>query len=504
MIKEFLTIGSEVSWMKLAGLLMVYILVPGTITQALVHLAIQHYGPLSKRRVYQAEFHAGQLWSEWKTSALTVLVDISVFATALKLYWPYLNPQNTLATFIFGAVWFELAFYFSHRAMHTKRFWWIHKHHHESKVTSPFTSTTFGALERLWLWGVTAVGYAAFAMFVPLSFNGVVLFLLLNYSYNVVLHSNVEFLPPWISQSKLLFWVGFPYYHSMHHARVSANFGGGVRIYDMIFGTEFSDHREVQRRAWEGKGLTRLMEKGRIEKPAVAPHDPELLNQVASLEIALTQVAPKAGPFHASYIYEVPYIKTWLEVELNGLAFATPVELSTRLSSLSENWYFKRAESVFGPMNFAALCNLESRGLMREKDLCFSLAGKVKTYPSDLPASNILPISQRKIHVNRREPRAQFQCAIALRDEAGTVRALTVDVGRTGAAIFVKTPLTAGGAYRAEFTNLVDAQSFETDIEIVNVKSYGEGYRCGVVFKNLERKRAAHWVSLMEKNRVFA
>ncbi len=213
------------------------------------------------RRVYRRAFSQGQLRSELRAGLITIAFD-GALVGALRASGsvPIGDPGALEALAQFGLlfVWYEIWFYVTHRALHSKRLYFLHAQHHVAKVTHPLTSLSFGVIERailqsgalLFVFGVGAVW--------PVSLKVIAGYFLLNYLLNVVGHLNVELFPPWFGHSALgrvLYSVSF---HAMHHARYTGHYGLFTVVLDRAFGTAWEDYPEVQRRAAMGEGLITL------------------------------------------------------------------------------------------------------------------------------------------------------------------------------------------------------------------------------------------------------
>ena len=164
----------------------------------------------------------------------------------------------------FGACWigFEVYYWFFHRAMHTRPLYRFHRHHHESRVTTPFTGVSTGAVEALgW-----AVGFGLapmlLSLFAPISGPGFALYFLYNYSGNIVGHVNVEPFPR-AMHGRLQSWLLHPIvYHALHHARFVNHYGFGSTFMDRLLGTEWDDWPALHERVVDGRPLTNLAQRG--------------------------------------------------------------------------------------------------------------------------------------------------------------------------------------------------------------------------------------------------
>jgi len=180
---------------------------------------------------------------------------LGIIQLAANPGWP-LIIFSFLAAFLLAEVWF----YASHRLLHDRRLYWIHRQHHVAKVTDPVTALSFSVLERaIFVTGLIGL-LVLVSLLVPLARPGILGYAFLAYIANVIGHSNVEIVPRWIVKSRLggLFYT--PSYHSMHHARFHGHYGLYTTVLDRVFGTYFKDYPAVYERAAAGNGLTRLNE----------------------------------------------------------------------------------------------------------------------------------------------------------------------------------------------------------------------------------------------------
>ena len=245
-------------WIVVALLLTTYLLIRSMVLQGGLYLFITRVKIAAVKRVYRLPFLPGQYQSEIKATLLTILID-GTYSAALLKWAPFSrNVGDVLPTFVLSFVWFEIWFYASHRLLHLKAFYFIHRQHHVAKVTSAFTATSFSALERfVFLSGGLGV-LALLAWVIPISPFGLAGYLLANHLLNLFGHSNVELVPPATLNSSLGRVFNTPTYHSLHHGRYEGHFGLFTPYMDSLFGSSFPDYRQIQKNAYEGKGLTSL------------------------------------------------------------------------------------------------------------------------------------------------------------------------------------------------------------------------------------------------------
>jgi len=226
-------------------------------------------GFAQRRKIYRLAYAEGQIGSELQAAITVVAFDASVFTTIRHLELVEHAETTTLSAFLLTFalifVWTEIWFYASHRLLHTPRFYWIHRQHHTAKVTEPLTSMSFSLIERAILIG----GILGFAIGVsqvyPLAIGGLIASGLVNYTLNVLGHSNVEFMPERFVKSRVGRWFITPSYHAMHHARFRGHYGLFTTVLDRVFGTVYPDFEDVYDRARSGVGLGRLGE--RLRRP---------------------------------------------------------------------------------------------------------------------------------------------------------------------------------------------------------------------------------------------
>lgn len=189
---------------------------------------------------------------------LVLALDASVFALAVHagLFAVSRSPsaQSTLVTAAAFFVWFEVYFYFSHRALHHPMLFWIHRYHHEGRGTNPWTSLAFSFSERIVLYVGVYTPAILLARVHPVPVDGFGLYFLVNYVLNVNGHMNVEITPAWLRRTPLFAWLSTSTSHSLHHLRFRGNYGLFTQVLDRWLGTYFGDYPEVFDRVVAGQG----------------------------------------------------------------------------------------------------------------------------------------------------------------------------------------------------------------------------------------------------------
>lgn len=169
----------------------------------------------------------------------------------------------TFAALFFG---FQIFYYALHRAMHTHALVRFHRHHHESRVTTPLSGQSTSLVEALgWMIGYAALP-VAMSFIAPISVYGWLAYLAFNVLGNIVGHANVEVIAP----SRILWWrsttAAVFTYHALHHARWTGHYGFESTWADRLFRTEWRDWPTLHKRIWAGAPLASLKERGLHER----------------------------------------------------------------------------------------------------------------------------------------------------------------------------------------------------------------------------------------------
>jgi Delta7-sterol 5-desaturase len=217
-----------------------------------------------RKLVFRLPFAKGQIKSEIRTQAIHWVVDCGVFWFVLKFELIKNIGGSVTLTFIAALIGFEFWFYGLHRAMHTKRLYFIHKHHHIARVISPFSGFTSSIAERILLDVGNYLPIVILSHFMPVSIIGLTLQYFLIMVISIYVHTNLEFYPKWWKDSPLSKWLSTSSHHAIHHARYLGNYGFFTNFLDRWLKTEFADSGAIQRKAAEGEGLTSLH--ARIDK----------------------------------------------------------------------------------------------------------------------------------------------------------------------------------------------------------------------------------------------
>ena len=182
-------------------------------------------------------------------SAITSFIFTLSFVGMVRLYlhgrtaiytdpsqygWWYL-PVSLLAAMLIH----ETYYYFLHRWMHRpKVFKHFHYVHHESVVTSAWTSFSFHPIESI----LQALIIPLIIIFIPMHFAVIFFLLILMTVTATINHLHIETYPKGFAQNWFgKWWIGSSH-HSLHHSKYRFNYGLYFTFMDSLFGTESPDY----------------------------------------------------------------------------------------------------------------------------------------------------------------------------------------------------------------------------------------------------------------------
>lgn len=166
-------------------------------------------------------------------------------------------------TLVLLPIFHDTYFYWTHRAMHHRRFYrHVHRVHHLSTNPSPWAAYAFAPAEAL----VQAAFVPLVLLVVPIHPVAVFSFLAFMIARNVFGHLGIELLPRGFVRSRWWRWSTTTTHHAMHHARVGANYGLYFTWWDRAMGTMDATYeatfdavssRKRPSRAYSGRVATR-------------------------------------------------------------------------------------------------------------------------------------------------------------------------------------------------------------------------------------------------------
>ncbi len=206
------------------------------------------------RKISKGNWKKGQFKKEITYSAITSLVFAmsgvgmlwawqsghTAIYTALDTYgYLYLPVSLVAALFIH-----ETYYYWAHRWMHNRGvFKLMHKTHHESLISSPWTAFSFHPWESL----LQAVIVPLIVWFLPLHIFVILALLVIMTVSAVVNHLDIEIFPQDFDRHWLGKWLIGATHHSLHHSEFNTNFGLYFTFWDKWMGTESHAYEEVFR-----------------------------------------------------------------------------------------------------------------------------------------------------------------------------------------------------------------------------------------------------------------
>ena len=167
------------------------------------------------------------MWWAWDAGLLRVYLDWDAYP------WWWLPASLCVAMLLH-----ETYYYWLHRLMHHPRVYpWLHRGHHDSIVTSGWTSFAFDPLEAALQAGVIP----AILLFLPMHAAVLVGWLTLMTVSAIVNHLQVELYPLPLERT----WWGRNVigatHHGLHHTKFTKNYGLYFTFWDRWMGTEAWD-----------------------------------------------------------------------------------------------------------------------------------------------------------------------------------------------------------------------------------------------------------------------
>lgn len=143
----------------------------------------------------------------------------------------------------------ETYYYWMHRWMHIPTiFRVVHKVHHDSKISSPFTAFSFHPIEAL----LQAVFLPVLILFIPIHLYVLILLLVIMSFSSVINHLDIELYPAtW--KNNFAKWLIGATHHSLHHRFYKHNYGLYFTFWDVWEKTESQKFGEIYDRVTKHK-----------------------------------------------------------------------------------------------------------------------------------------------------------------------------------------------------------------------------------------------------------
>lgn len=196
------------------------------------------------RKINQKNYKKGQFKSEMKWSLISCLIfSLAGMLTLIlwqkgytKVYtendlYGYWYLPASLAIFMLLQ---ETYYYWIHRWMHIPGvFRRIHKVHHDSLVSSPFTAFSFHPVEGL----LQAIFLPMLLLILPVHLYVIIVLLVIMSFSSVINHLDIEIYPSY-TKNNFGKWVIGATHHSVHHKQFKYNFGLYFTFWDRLQKTE--------------------------------------------------------------------------------------------------------------------------------------------------------------------------------------------------------------------------------------------------------------------------
>lgn len=198
------------------------------------------------KKINEKEYKKGQFRSEIKYSIISGFIFAVTGAIAFVLWQKgltkvYLNFNDhalwyvPISLFIYMIVQ-ETYYYWMHRWMHIPRvFKIVHKVHHDSKISSPFTAFSFHPFEAI----LQAILLPIMIMFIPIHLYVLIFLLVIMSISSVINHLDIEVYPRSWKNTFSRYVIGATH-HSLHHRFYKNNFGLYFTFWDLFSKTESS------------------------------------------------------------------------------------------------------------------------------------------------------------------------------------------------------------------------------------------------------------------------
>jgi len=198
-----------------------------------------------QRKLNERSYKPGQFKREVRWSTITALIFAASGAVSLVLWQKgFLKVYTEVADYplwwlplslLISLTVHETYYYWLHRWMHhPKVFRIVHKVHHDSNITSPWTAFSFHPLEGL----LQALFLPLLLMVLPVHLHVLVLQLTIMTFSSVINHLDIEVYPNKFHKHFLGRWLIGATHHSLHHKQFKYNYGLYFTFWDKWKKTE--------------------------------------------------------------------------------------------------------------------------------------------------------------------------------------------------------------------------------------------------------------------------
>lgn len=204
------------------------------------------------RKISNKSFPRKQFLKELQWSLITSLI-FAITGAFLALGWqkgyiPVYTSMEEYGIFYFFfsiltlMIIHETYYYWLHRLMHhPKVYKMVHKVHHDSITTSPWTAFSFHPIEGF----LEAIILPLMLLFIPVHLYALITYLTIMTLSSVINHLNIEIYPSKFHQHWLGKWLIGASHHSLHHSQFRFNFGLYFTFWDKWVKTESPDFNNL-------------------------------------------------------------------------------------------------------------------------------------------------------------------------------------------------------------------------------------------------------------------
>ena len=198
-----------------------------------------------ERKINIRDYKPGQFKTEVRWSMATALLFAVAGSITLVLWQKgvtkvYLDIHDyplwwLPVSLVIAMLVHETYYYWLHRWMHhPKIFRIVHKVHHDSNITSPWTAFSFHPLEGL----LQAIFLPALLLVLPMHLYVIILQLTIMTFSSVINHLDIELYPKNFHKNFLGRWLIGATHHSLHHKQFKYNYGLYFTFWDKWKQTE--------------------------------------------------------------------------------------------------------------------------------------------------------------------------------------------------------------------------------------------------------------------------
>jgi sterol desaturase/sphingolipid hydroxylase (fatty acid hydroxylase superfamily) len=206
-------------------------------------------GPIQPKRLTWRQFRHELLFSSiwlWSAAVTAMIGALAAQAGWLKMYTDF-NAYGAgyfALSLLIMLVLYDGYFYAVHRALHWGPLWkYVHSVHHITTNPNPLTQFQLSPIEQL----ATIAFIIGLGTVLPLHPMAWVVFSFLAIARSAIGHSNVEFFPKAMTDSRYFSWIAAGTHHNLHHRDYIVNYAVFFTVWDRLFGTLHPQYDQILR-----------------------------------------------------------------------------------------------------------------------------------------------------------------------------------------------------------------------------------------------------------------